>query len=71
MREVAEQVGLTERAVQRIISELEATGYVAITRVGRRNEHAVNRETPLRSSVVDGRQAGWLFDLLERKSKPK
>ena len=71
MREVSARVGITERAVQRIVSELEATGYVTITRVGRRNEYAVNRGTPLRSSVVEGRPAGWLFDLLERKSKSK
>jgi predicted ArsR family transcriptional regulator len=71
MREVAARVGLTERAVQRIVSELAAGGYVAITRVGRRNEYVVHRAAPLRGPVVDGRTAGWLFDLLARKSKPE
>jgi MarR family len=71
MREVAARIGLTERAVQRIVSELAAGGYVAITRVGRRNEYVVHRGAPLPGPVVGGRTAGWLFDLLARKSKPE
>jgi len=71
MREVAARVGITERAIQRIVAALAAAGYVSVKRVGRRNEYVVNRGTPLRGPVVDGRPAGWLFDLLERKAKPR
>ena len=71
MREVAVRIGITERAVQRIVSELAASGYVAITRVGRRNEYVVHRAAPLPGPVVAGRPAGWLFDILARKSKPE
>lgn len=48
MREVAHLVGITERAVQRIVGELEAAGYVARTREGRRNRYEVRSTLPLR-----------------------
>jgi predicted transcriptional regulator len=71
MREVAARVGITERAVQRIVSELAATGHVTITKVGRRNQYVVRRDIPLPGPIVDGRPAGWLFEALERKARPK
>ncbi len=48
LREVAELVGITERAAQRIVSELETAGYVERERDGRRNVYRVNPEMPLR-----------------------
>jgi DNA-binding transcriptional regulator LsrR (DeoR family) len=48
MRDVAAEVGVTERAVQRIVAELEEGGYLTITREGRRNRYAVDRKRPLR-----------------------
>ena len=47
-REIAERVGITEGAVQRILHELEADGYVHRERVGRRNRYHVHHERPLR-----------------------
>ena len=37
MRDIAADVGITERGVQRIIAELEAAGYIERVRKGRRN----------------------------------
>jgi DNA-binding MarR family transcriptional regulator len=37
LREIAEAVGITERAAHRIIAELEGGGYIARERRGRRN----------------------------------
>ncbi len=51
MRDVAERVGITERAVQRIVSELEAAGYVTRKREGRRNTYEVKGSLPLRHPV--------------------
>lgn len=51
MREVAQQVGITERAVQKIISELAESGYLEIERKGRRNFYRVHREKQLRHAV--------------------
>ena len=48
VREIADIVGITERAVIRIISELEEAGYIKKERLGRRNRYAVVANTPLR-----------------------
>lgn len=48
LREVAQQVGITERAVQRIVAELEAGGVVRRRREGRRNHYELNLDAPLR-----------------------
>ena len=48
LREVAQHVGITERAVQRIVAELEAGGVVRRERHGRRNHYHLNLDAPLR-----------------------
>ena len=48
LREVAQQVGITERAVQRIVAELESGGVVKRERLGRRNRYELNLDVPLR-----------------------
>lgn len=47
-RELAEQIGITERAVQRIVSELIDEGYLTSTREGRRNRYEADLERTLR-----------------------
>lgn len=47
-REIADLVGITEGAVQRILHELQADGYVGRERVGRRNRYHVRSNRPLR-----------------------
>ncbi|MEZ4366237.1 MAG: winged helix-turn-helix domain-containing protein [Kofleriaceae bacterium] len=48
IRELSDQVGITERAVQRILADLVEAGYVAKVRSGRRNRYVVDRERRLR-----------------------
>lgn len=48
IREIAALVGITERAAQRIVAELDAEGYITHRRVGRRNHYEVHGERPLR-----------------------
>ena len=50
-RDMAVRVGITERAVQRIISDLCEAGYLTRTREGRRNRYTVHSEKPLRHRV--------------------
>ena len=50
-REIAERVGITERAVQRIVSELGEAGYLTRERDGRRNRYTVHAGQPLRHPV--------------------
>lgn len=64
MRDVAERVGITERAVQRIVSELEAAGYVERSREGRRNHYQVNGALPLRHPVEGHRDLNALIELI-------
>ncbi|MFT7647473.1 MAG: putative transcriptional regulator [Candidatus Poriferisodalaceae bacterium] len=52
-RDVAYAVGITVGAVQRIIHQLEAAGYLTIERVGRRNQYHVNAGRPLRHPLED------------------
>lgn len=59
LRDVVERVGITERAVQKIISELEAGGILERQRQGRRNTYRILGKLPLRHPVeshctVDG-----------------
>lgn len=47
-RDLAERVGITELAAQRIVSELIAEGYLKRTKIGRRNRYEINRHGQLR-----------------------
>ena len=51
LRDVVTAVGITERAVQKIISELEAGGVLERERIGRRNVYRLHGELPLRHPV--------------------
>jgi DNA-binding transcriptional ArsR family regulator len=51
LRDVAERVGITERAVQHIVADLEAGGLLTRTREGRRNRYALHVDVPLRHPV--------------------
>lgn len=54
MREVAAAIGITERATQKIIADLERAGYITRTRRGRRNSYAVAKGRPLRHPLNAG-----------------
>jgi predicted transcriptional regulator len=66
MREVAERVEITERAAQRILSDLVESGHVTRERVGRRNHYKINRDATMRHSAQFGQEIGGLVDLLVR-----
>jgi predicted transcriptional regulator len=64
LREVAERVGITERAVQQIVRELEQSGYVVKQRVGRRNNYTVVRSGRFRHPLESGTAVGEFIDLV-------
>ena len=70
LRDVADSIGITERAVQRIVAELVETGYLERSRVGRRNHYRVNRDHAMRHVAQVGHQIGGLLDLLESDERP-
>lgn len=51
LRDIAERVGLTERAVQKIVAELEQGGALTRVREGRRNRYRLHLDLPLRHPV--------------------
>ncbi|MEL6345844.1 MAG: winged helix-turn-helix domain-containing protein [Myxococcota bacterium] len=65
IRDMARLVGITERAVQRIIAELAAEGYLTITKEGRRNRYHIHDELPLRHPVENGVTIRELVALVE------
>jgi DNA-binding IclR family transcriptional regulator len=64
LREVAERVGITERATQRIVAELVDAGYVKSERFGRRNRYTVDRQHAMRHSAQLGYEIGALLEAL-------
>jgi DNA-binding IclR family transcriptional regulator len=64
LRDVAERVGITERAAQRILSELVEAGYVKTERLGRRNRYTVDRKHAMRHTAQIGHQIGALLEAL-------
>jgi DNA-binding IclR family transcriptional regulator len=64
LRDVAERVGITERAAQRILAELVDGGYVKSERVGRRNRYTVDRQHAMRHSAQLGYEIGALLEAL-------
>jgi DNA-binding MarR family transcriptional regulator len=47
IRDLAREVGITERRAQGIVSELVETGYLTRERIGRRNRYRVKRSSTL------------------------
>jgi predicted ArsR family transcriptional regulator len=64
LREVAAQVGITERAVQRIVADLEEAGYLSHRRKGRRNYYELHADRPFRHPVASHRAIGLLLNLI-------
>lgn len=54
LRDVATKVGITERAVQRIIAELEQSEVIAREKDGRRNRYTINTNARLRHPLEEG-----------------
>jgi DNA-binding MarR family transcriptional regulator len=64
LRDVAERVGITERATQRILADLIQAGYVRSERIGRRNRYTVDRQHAMRHSAQLGHEIGALLAAL-------
>lgn len=64
LRDIGARVGITERAAHRIIGELEAAGYVARRRDGRRNRYEVNAQLTLPDPVASKRRVSELLAVL-------
>ena len=65
LREIAEMVGITERTAAQIVSELERSGYLTKTRIGRRNHYEVHEAMPLLHPRHRHHTVGELIRFLE------
>ena len=65
LRDVAERVGVTERAAQRIVSDLVDAGYLERQREGRRNIYRVRPDRPMRHPVEFGHDIGEILAVLD------
>jgi hypothetical protein len=72
LRDIAAEVGITERAAHRIMSDLVEAGFLTRHRVGRRNFYEVHPEITLRHPLVEDRTLGELIGgLIGRPPPPR
>jgi predicted transcriptional regulator len=64
LREISQQVGITERAAHRIVTELAASGYITRERNGRRNRYTVHSGVPLADHLGRLERVGALLSIL-------
>ena len=67
--ELARELGLTERAVRKLIAELYESGYIRKKKEGRRVKYSVNPDKPLRQETHDDIAVGNLLDTLGWKRR--
>lgn len=63
-RDLAEKVGITERAIRRVLHDLIEDGYLVVEKHGRRNHYEVRAGLPMRHPVESGVDVGQLLDAL-------
>jgi DNA-binding MarR family transcriptional regulator len=64
IREIAHQVGIGERAAQKIVADLVAEGCIVRTKWGRRNRYQINPHAHLRHPLFADLEIGRLLDAL-------
>lgn len=64
LRDVAHQIGITERSVQLIVADLEAAGIITRSKNGRRNRYCLRGEETLRHRLEAGVTIGELLELI-------
>ena len=70
LRDVADDVGITERAAQRIVADLVEAGYLERERVGRRNRYRLHPELPLRHPLEHEHAIGEILMVLTQPTRP-
>ena len=68
LRQVALKIGIKERAVQRIIADLEQDGFIEREKVGRRNHYRILDKLALRHPIESHRSIGDLIALIGNRN---
>ena len=71
LKDVALAIGLTERGVQRIVMELEASGVLSIEKIGRRNHYQLNADVALRHPLENHCTIGQILAIILKGSRKK
>jgi DNA-binding Lrp family transcriptional regulator len=69
-RRIAQAVGITERATQRLIRDLDEAGYITRRRVGRHNEYVVHGDRPMSGEVIGRVPVKALINCLDVQCEP-
>jgi hypothetical protein len=64
LRKVADRVGITERAVERIVADREEGGYLSHAREGRRNHYVLHADRPFRNPLIAHHDVSLLLNLI-------
>ena len=68
-REIAIRVGITERAVQRIVMRLVEAGVLTVMKEGRRNRYELNLDQKLRHPLESHKTIGEFLRLINPASQ--
>jgi DNA-binding MarR family transcriptional regulator len=63
VKEIADEIGITERSTQLILADLQSAGYVVIEKVGRRNHYRVNPKGKFRHRAEKSKPIGLLLKI--------
>jgi hypothetical protein len=69
LRDIAAGIGITERAAQTIVNDLEEAGYITRTRVGRRTHYSVDPTRPFRHPADADQQVAGLLTLFAHNDR--
>ena len=64
IRDLSDEVGITQRAVQRILAELVEDNVLKVRKEGRRNHYTINRKKRLRHPLENKHSIGDLLEIL-------
>ena len=70
LRDIAVTLDITERAAQRIVTELVEEGYLTRKREGRRNTYKVHPKKPMRAEQARHTKVGEVLEVLLANQDP-
>ena len=70
LREIGDDVGITERAAYNIVTELAAAGYISRERRGRRNHYTIHPHQPLPHQLANKNKIRDLLAILTTRDPP-
>ena len=66
LRDIATDVGITERAVQKIVRDLQQSGMVSVSKNGRRNSYRIHKKVKLRHELESQYTVGDLMQVVSK-----